>query len=177
MFFLSRNSLSRTIACRKPAGIRGFCTRVYCLRPFLTPPWQSHTHRGPRDHPTSSVLRFIRKKQFVKMSSWDKFIRVMGLAEYFCRPDYFWFSSKYGHILGKTLCSGLRRRPRRQAHGSTDLALRRHVGCAWDFLGLVNTSRTSLVQKNERYLAFPAAVTQAFLEVSDLRSQFLPHHL
>ena len=31
---------------------------------------------------------------------------------------------KYGHILGKTLCSGRRRRPGRQAHGSTGLAPR-----------------------------------------------------
>jgi hypothetical protein len=37
--------------------------------------------------------------------------RVMGLAEYFCWPDHFLFLAKYGHILGKTLCSGLRRRP------------------------------------------------------------------
>jgi hypothetical protein len=31
------------------------------------------------------------------------------------------------------------------------------------------------VQKNERYLAFSLAVSQAFLEVSDLRSQFFLH--
>jgi hypothetical protein len=29
------------------------------------------------------------------------------------------------------------------------------------------------VRNNERYLAFPPAVTQAFVEVSDLRRQFL----
>jgi hypothetical protein len=29
------------------------------------------------------------------------------------------------------------------------------------------------VGNNERYLAFPPAVSQAFLEVSDLRGQFL----
>jgi hypothetical protein len=34
----------------------------------------------------SSVPRFNRKTQFVKIPSWDK---VMGLAEYFCRPDHF----------------------------------------------------------------------------------------
>ena len=71
--------------------------------------------------------------------------------------------SKYGHILGKTLCSGPRRRPGRQAHGGTALAPRHHVRCPWDFLGLINTSRTSLVRNNERYLAFPPAVSQAFL--------------
>jgi hypothetical protein len=84
---------------------------------------------------------------------------------------------KYGHILGKTLCSGPRSRPGRQAHGSTDLAPRHHVRCPWDFLGLVNTSRTSLVRNNERYLAFSLAVTEAFLEVSDLWGQFVPPHL
>jgi hypothetical protein len=36
---------------------------------------------------------------------------------------------------------------------------------------LINTSRTSLVRNNERYLAFPPAVPQAFLEKTDLRSQ------
>jgi hypothetical protein len=33
------------------------------------------------------------------------------------------------------------------------------------------------LRNNERYLAFSPAVTQAFLEVSDLRCQFLPIHL
>jgi hypothetical protein len=81
--------------------------------------------------------------------------------------------SEYGHILhvGKTLCSGPRRRPSRQAHGSTSLSPRHHVWCPWDFLGLVNTSRTSLVRDNERYLAFRPAVPRAFLEISDLRTQ------
>jgi hypothetical protein len=35
-----------------------------------------------------SVPRFRGKNQFVKISSWAK---VMGLAEYFCRPDHFLF--------------------------------------------------------------------------------------
>jgi hypothetical protein len=85
--------------------------------------------------------------------------------------------SEYGHILGKTLRSGTRRRPGRQAHGGTALARWHYVRCPWDFLGLINTSRTSLVRNNERYLAFPPAVPQAFLEVSDLRGQFLSGHL
>jgi hypothetical protein len=33
---------------------------------------------------------------------------------------------KYGHILGKTLCSGPKRRPGRQAHRSTALAPLHH---------------------------------------------------
>jgi hypothetical protein len=33
-----------------------------------------------------------------------------------------------------------------------------------NFLGLINTSRRSLVRNNERYLAFSPAVAQAFLE-------------
>ncbi len=70
--------------------------------------------------------------------------------------------SKYGHILGQTICSGPRRRPGRQAHGGTGLAPRHHVRCPWDFLGLINTSRTSLVRNNERYSAFYPAVSQAF---------------
>ena len=37
--------------------------------------------------------------------------------------------SKYGHIPGKILCSGLRRRPGMQAHWSTGLAPRHHVRC------------------------------------------------
>ena len=37
--------------------------------------------------------------------------------------------SKYGHILGKSLCSGPRRQPGRQAHGGTTLAPRHHVRC------------------------------------------------
>jgi hypothetical protein len=36
-----------------------------------------------------SVPRFRRKKPFVKIPSWDK---VMGLAEYFCRPLLVWIS-------------------------------------------------------------------------------------
>jgi hypothetical protein len=75
-------------------------------------------------------------------------------------------------ILSKTLCSGPRRRPGRQAHGGTALAPRHHVRCPWDFLGLINSSRTSLVRNNERYLAFSPAVSQAFLEVSDPLCQF-----
>ena len=47
---------------------------------------------------------------------------------------------KCGHILGKTLWSGPRYRPGRQAHGSTRLASRHHVWCPGDFLGLINTS-------------------------------------
>jgi hypothetical protein len=80
--------------------------------------------------------------------------------------------SKYGHIQGKPLCSGPGRRHGRQAHGSTCLAPRHHVRCPWDFLGLVNISMTSLVRNNERCSAFSPAVPQAFLEVSDLWSQF-----
>ena len=33
-----------------------------------------------------SVSQLRRKNPFVKISSWAK---VMGLAEYFCRPDHF----------------------------------------------------------------------------------------
>jgi hypothetical protein len=54
--------------------------------------------------------------------------------------------SKYCDILGKTLYSGPKRRPGRQAHGSTALALRHHVQCPPDFLGLVNTSRKTLCE-------------------------------
>ena len=72
--------------------------------------------------------------------------------------------SNMANIVGKTLCSGPGRRPSRHAHGSTGLAPRHHVRCSWDLPGLFNTSRTSLVRNNERYLVFPPAVTQAFLE-------------
>jgi hypothetical protein len=65
--------------------------------------------------------------------------------------------SEYGHILGKTLCSGPRGQLGRQAHGGTALASRHHVRCPWDFLGLINTSRTSLVQKK-------TSVTPHFLQ-------------
>ena len=85
--------------------------------------------------------------------------------------------SKYGHILGKTLCSGPRRRPGWQAHGGTSVAPRHHARCQWDFLGLINTSIMSLVRKNERYLAFSPAVSAAFLDVSNLWCQFLSDHL
>jgi hypothetical protein len=51
--------------------------------------------------------------------------------------------------------------PGRQAHGGTALAPQHHVRCPWDFLGLINTSRMSLVRNNERYLAFPLAVSPA----------------
>jgi hypothetical protein len=90
---------------------------------------------------------------------------------------YLFGFSKYGHILGKTLCSGPRSRPGRHAHGGTGLAPRHHVRCPWDFLGLVNTSRTSLVQNNERYLAFSPAVTRASLEDTRIAVQFLVNHL
>ena len=76
-----------------------------------------------------------------------------------------------------SMYSGPRRRPGRQAHGSIGLAPRHYVRCPCDFLGLINTSRTSLVRNNERYLAFSSAVPQAFLEVSDLRYNFLPKDL
>ena len=72
--------------------------------------------------------------------------------------------SNMANILGKTLCSGPRRRPGRHAHGSTGLAPRHHVRCSWDLPRLINTSRRSLVRNNERYLTFSPAVTQAFLE-------------
>jgi len=84
---------------------------------------------------------------------------------------------RYGHILGKTLCTGPKRRPGRQAHGGTALAPRHHVRCPWGFLGLVDTSRTSLVRNNERYLAFSLAISRAFLEMSDLRCQVISFHL
>jgi hypothetical protein len=70
--------------------------------------------------------------------------------------------SKYGHIHCKILCSGPRRQPGRQVRGGTDLAHRHHVQCPWDFLGLIKISRTSLVRKNERYLAFSPAVLKRF---------------
>jgi hypothetical protein len=79
----------------------------------------------------------------------------------------------YPTIVGKTICSGPRRSPGRQAHGSAALARRHHVRCPCDFLGLVNTSMTSLVRNDERHLVFSPAVPQAFLGVSDLRAQFL----
>jgi hypothetical protein len=60
--------------------------------------------------------------------------------------------SKYGHIIGKTLCSSPKRRPSRQAHGSTGLAPRHHVRCPWDCLGLINTSRTSLCATQQALL-------------------------
>jgi hypothetical protein len=120
-----------------------------------------------------SVPRLTRKKPLVKMSSLDK---VMGLAEYFCRPLLVWIS-KYGHTLGKTLCSCPRRQPGRQGHWSTGLAPRHNVRCPWDFLGLINTSRTSLVRNNERYLAFSPAVSEAFLEDTRSCTQFLLLHL
>jgi hypothetical protein len=65
---------------------------------------------------------------------------------------------KYGHILGKTLCSGPRRQPGRQVHGGTGLAPRHHVRCPRYFLlvGLINTSRTSLVCAKQRVCVHPA---------------------
>jgi hypothetical protein len=53
-----------------------------------------------------SVPQLTHKNLFIKIPSWDK---VMGLAEYFAGLFKFGFS-KYGHILGKPLCSGPRRR-------------------------------------------------------------------
>jgi hypothetical protein len=74
-------------------------------------------------------------------------------------------------------CGGLRRRPGRQAHGSTGLAPRHHVRCPSNLPRLVNTSRKSLVRNNERYSAFSPAVSEAFLEASDPRTQILSYHL
>ena len=68
---------------------------------------------------------------------------------------------EYGHIQGKTQCRGPRRQPCRQAHGGTALARRHHERCPWDFLGLVNASRTSLV---------PCAKQRALIGVSSSRS-------
>jgi hypothetical protein len=48
-----------------------------------------------------SVPRLKFKKPFVKMPLWDK---VMGLAEYFLPAVLILDFSKYGHILGGTLC-------------------------------------------------------------------------
>jgi hypothetical protein len=42
-----------------------------------------------------SVSQLYSKNPFVKISSWAE---VMGIAEYFCRPDHFCILSKYGHI-------------------------------------------------------------------------------
>ena len=46
----------------------------------------------------------------------------------------------------------------------------------WDFLGLINTSRTRIVRNNERYLAFSPAVSQAFLVHSgEVRHKIVGH--
>ena len=76
------------------------------------------------------------------------------------------FLSNMAHIVGKTPCSCPRRRPGRQAHGSTGLAP--SAPCAVPI---------RLVQNNERYLAFSLAIPRAFLEASDLRAQILTIHL
>jgi hypothetical protein len=51
------------------------------------------------------------------------------------------------------------------------------VRCPWDFLGSINTSRTSLVRNDERYLAFTPAVTPAVSRGTDLRDHFLVRYL
>jgi hypothetical protein len=71
--------------------------------------------------------------------------------------------SNMANILGKTLCSGPRRRPGRHAHVSKSLAPRHHVRCSWDLPRLINSSRRSFVRNNERYLAFSPAVTRAYI--------------
>jgi hypothetical protein len=114
------------------------------------------------------VPRFTRKTRLSKFYYGTK---LWASQNIFPDPIHNIFS-KYGHILGKTLCSGPRRHHGRQAHGGTALAPRHNARCPSDFLGLINTSRTSLVRNNERYLAFSPAVPQAFLEVSDLRGRF-----
>ena len=114
----------------------------------------------------------LRSKNRLSKSNYET--KLWVLQNIFSALTFFGFS-RYGHILGRTLCSqcsGPMRRPGRQVHGSTGLAPRHHVWCPYDFLGLVKTSRTSLVRNNERYLAFYSAVPQAFLEVSDLQPQF-----
>ena len=68
------------------------------------------------------------------------------------------------------------RQPGRQAHGGTALAPRHHGRSVSDFLGLINTSRMSCVRDNERYLAFPPAVSQAFLVHSgEVRHKIVGH--
>jgi hypothetical protein len=60
-----------------------------------------------------SVPRFTVKKPFVKISSWDKVIYIYGprRIHVFLPAFLSLILSKYGHILGKTLCSGPRLRP------------------------------------------------------------------
>ena len=59
------------------------------------------------------------------------------------------------------------------AHGADELGLCPHgLAC----LGLINTSRMSLVRNNERYLAFYPAVPQAFLvHSSEVRHKIVGH--
>ena len=73
----------------------------------------------------SSVPRFRRKNPFVKISPLAK---LWASQNIFAGLPNIGFS-KYGHILGKPLCSGPMRRPGRQAHGGTALARRHHVRC------------------------------------------------
>jgi hypothetical protein len=54
-----------------------------------------------------SVPRFRRKNPFVKIPSWAK---VMGLAEYFCRPLFVWIFQIWPYPR-QTPCSGPRRQP------------------------------------------------------------------
>jgi hypothetical protein len=105
-----------------------------------------------------SVSRLSRKNSFVKISSWAK---VMGPAEYFCRHILVYIFPNMAISQAKPYVAAPGSGHGRQAHGGTGLAPRHNVRCPWDFLGLINTSRMSLVRKNERHLAFSPADTPA----------------
>ena len=88
--------------------------------------------------------------------------KLWALPNIFAGRNTFDFVQIWPIFIGKTKCSGPRRQPGRQAHGSTGLAPQHHVRCPWGLTGLVKTSSTSLVRNNEGYLAFPPSVLKRF---------------
>jgi hypothetical protein len=123
------------------------CIVLKVNRKWLTP--LVYDNSSSARFPIHSRDTAIRIYSVSRLRHQNPIVKIPSCTKLWASPDHFCILSKYGNILGKTLCSGPRRRPGRQAHGGTALARRHHLRCPWDFLGcpicVVNCFFTPLV--------------------------------
>jgi hypothetical protein len=120
-----------------------------------------------------SVSRFELKNLFIKIPSWDK---ITGLAEYFCRPLLVWVCK---------ICPYPGQNPMQRPHAPAWQASpwghspSSSAPCAVPMrLSRIDQHiKDEPCAKQRALLGVPPAVSQAFLEVSGLRYQFLVLHL
>ena len=121
-----------------------------------------------------SVPRLRGQNALVKISSWDK---AMVRAEYFCKPDHFWFLATFGHVLGMTLWWRPQVPTTQTCCGSTNLAPRYRVRCPLGLLRLINTSRKALCETTNVTWRFLQPSLKRFSRGVRSATQFLHGHL